>query len=128
MSVSGPFSELFAKHVLPAGVACYMPKAGATAILPDISHADFISLRRGLLSRTLKLLEPLMLGDVQPSFDDGLTAFMLTSIGPSENDTESRLSHWLSFLSLTIRTLGINAETEGIDEEEKEERRRHVKS
>lgn len=78
------------------------------------------------MSRTTRLLEPVMVGQAKPSFDDAVAAFMLTSIGASEDNTDAHLPHWLNFLFLTIRKLGLNTDDEALDDEEKEERRRCV--
>jgi hypothetical protein len=108
------------------GVACYMPKRDCSAILPNISHGEFISLRRHLLSRTLELLQPVMLAEVEPSFDDAVASFMLMAIGASDDENQHRLLHWSNFCKFIIRKLNLNIEPEGYDEEEKEERRRYA--
>jgi len=89
-----------------------------------MSHGQCIALRRGFLSKTMKLLQPVLLGDIEPTIDDAMTAFMLTSIGPSEDETESYLSQWLAFLKLTVKRLVLNVEPSDLNEEENEERRR----
>lgn len=107
------------------GIACYMPRDDRSPILPDISHSELVSLRRGLLSKTMKLLEPVILGgDAKPSLDDAITAFMLTNIGPSENETEALLTNWLSFHKFIIKDMGVGYQHEGMDEEDQEEWRR----
>ena len=91
-----------------------------------ISHGELVTLRRGFLSRTMELLEPVMLGRIRPSFDDAVTAFVLTTIGASEDSKDTHQLHWLSFLFLTVRKLELDTEDESLDEEEKEEHRRCV--
>lgn len=109
-----------------AGLACYVPSKDDLVSVLGISHGELVTLRRGFISRTMKLLEPVMLGEVKPSFDDAVTAFMLTAIGASEDSTDAHQPHWLSFLFLTVRKLGLDTEDETLDDEEKEEHRRYV--
>ncbi|CZR63737.1 uncharacterized protein PAC_13634 [Phialocephala subalpina] len=105
-------------------VACYMPTADNSPVLLEVSSGKLITARRTFLSQTLKLLQPVLVGEIDPTFDDAITFFMLSSIGASENDTHLRLPHWLSFMKYSLRKLSLYAEVEGLDEEEKEERRR----
>ena len=111
-----------------SGVACYMPKEDNSTILPSTSSSQFITMRRAFLSQTLKLLQPAMLGEFDPTFDDAITFFILSSIGASENDNHIRLPHWLSFMKYALRKLNLYAEVENLDEESREERRRFVYS
>lgn len=70
-----------------------MPKEERGPILPNVSHSELVTLRRGLLSRTMKLLEPVMLGGkAKPNLDDAITAFLLHNIGPSSQETYIILS------------------------------------
>ncbi|KAF8853852.1 hypothetical protein BDZ45DRAFT_706805 [Acephala macrosclerotiorum] len=103
-----------------------MPKSDNSAVLPEISSSKLITIRRAFLSQTLKLLQPVMVGELDPTFDDAITFFILTSIGASENDTHLRLPHWLSFMKYALRKLSLYTEVEGLggEEEEEKERRR----
>jgi hypothetical protein len=94
--------------------------------LVDAGKGRLVAIRRALLSQTLKLLEPIMIGGTEPVFDDALTAFMLITIGASENDMHPKLLHWLNLLNYWLRKLNLCAEREGLGEEEKEERRRYA--
>jgi hypothetical protein len=109
-----------------SGVACYMPKEDNSSVLPSVSSSQLVTLRRAFLSHTLKLLQPVMIGEIDPSFDDAITFFILSSIGASENDNHVRLPHWLSFMKYALRKLNLYTEIEGLDEETREERRRYV--
>lgn len=121
-----------------------MPREDRLPILPDISHSELVTLRRGFLSKTMKLLEPVMLGGVvKPNLDDAITAFLLHNIGPSENEfvasspelsttyksrTEALLTNWLSFQKFMIKDMGCHFRQEGMDEEDREEWRRYIPS
>ena len=106
------------------GVSCYMPKSNNTILLPGISRSRLVTFRRMLLSITLKLLQPVLLGDVDPSFDDAITVSTLTGIGSSDNDNHFQLPNWLQVMKHYLKKLNLCAEPVGFDEEEKEERRR----
>ncbi|RDW89167.1 hypothetical protein BP6252_01199 [Coleophoma cylindrospora] len=105
-------------------MACYMPNPDKSPILPEMSNGQFVALRRGFLSRTLRMIQPALLGDVEPSLDDGFTSYFLTSIGPSEDETESNMAQWLLFMKLNAKKLNLNIDVVDANEEEKEERRR----
>jgi hypothetical protein len=105
------------------GIAYYMPNSDKTVIIPG-RVGQLVALRRGLLSKTIKLLQLVLLGDSEPSLDDAITCFIVSSIGPSEDETETNLAQWLAFMKLNVTILVLNAEAENVDEEEKEERRR----
>lgn len=106
------------------GMACYMPNPDKSPIFPEMSNGQFVALRRGFLSRTLKMIQPALLGDVEPSLDDGFTSYFLTSIGPSEDETETNMAQWLAFMKLNAKKLDLNVDVVDANEEEKEERRR----
>lgn len=103
-----------------------MPKTQHSSLLPEVGNGKLVAIRRALLSQTLKLLEPVMIGGSEPAFDDAVTAFMLISIGAGENDTHIKLPHWLNLLNYCVKKLNLCAEPDGFGEEEKEERRRYV--
>jgi hypothetical protein len=92
-----------------------------------ISHGEFVSLRRHLLCRTLELLQPVMLAEVEPTFDDAIASFLLTSFGASDDEHHLRLLHWLNFCKFITRKVNLNIEPHGYNEEDKEERRRCVR-
>jgi hypothetical protein len=64
------------------GIAYYMPNSDKTVIIPG-RVGQLVALRRGLLSKTIKLLQLVLLGDSEPSLDDAITCFIVSSIGPS---------------------------------------------
>lgn len=103
-----------------------MPRSDRSSPIPIMSNSQLIALRRGLLAKTIKLLPPILITEVEPSFDDAITSFMLASIGPSEDVTDLHMQEWLTMLKLYVTKLALNVEFEGDDEEEKEERRRCV--
>jgi hypothetical protein len=108
------------------GLASYMPRHDGGAVLPMISHGEFISMRRLFLSQTLELIKPVMLGETEPTFDDAIVSVMLGSIGASNDENHLRLRHWTNFSKFIVRKLKLNIEPKGFDEEEKEERRRFL--
>lgn len=59
-------------------------------------------------------------------FDDALTAFMLTTIAPSEKSLESGLQYWLVFLNFVVQKLDLHKDDQGMDEDDREERRRYA--
>jgi hypothetical protein len=110
----------------PPGLACYVPKNDDLVSVLNTSHGELVTLRRAFISRAMRLLEPVMLGQTKLTFDDAVTAIMLCAIGASEDSTDKHQSQWLSFLFLAIRKLGPEIEGEGLHEEVNEEHRRFV--
>lgn len=108
------------------GLACYVPRNDDLVSVLNTSHGELVTLRRAFISRTMRLLEPVMLGQAKLTFDDAVTAIMLCSIGASEDSTDKHQSQWLSFTFLAIRKLGPEIEDEVSDEEVNEEHRRFV--
>lgn len=107
------------------GIACYTPNSDKIAIIPGMGQGQLVALRRRLLSKTVKLLQPVLLGNPEPSLDDAITCFIVSSIGPSEDETETNMVQWLAFMKLKVKISVLNIEAEN-DEEEKEERRRYA--
>ncbi|KAJ5627840.1 hypothetical protein N7490_010068 [Penicillium lividum] len=64
------------------------------------------------------------LGRANHVFDDALTAFMMTSISPSEQSLESSLHYWLAFLGFIVQELQLYKDSPILSEDDREERRR----
>jgi hypothetical protein len=103
-----------------------MPNADHSAILPGWSNGEIVVIRRRLLSEVINRFHQISLPDSEPSFDDAITSFMVTSIAPSENDVHSNLPYGLAFLKYLVKKLDLHREAPGLSDEEKEERRRLV--
>jgi hypothetical protein len=101
-----------------------MPPARRCAELLETSAAGLIGIRRNLLSELMKRFHKIILPESRLSLDDGITAFIVTSIGPSEEAIHSNLPCYLAFLKYVVRRLNLNSEVSGLSEETKEERRR----
>lgn len=101
-----------------------MPTEDDTLPLPHLGNGEFVTIRRALLALAFRLMQPVMTGKIEPSLDDTVTSFMLSSIGPSENNLGNQLPQWLNFMKLSVKTLNLCAEPVNFDIEEKEERRR----
>ncbi|KUL89829.1 hypothetical protein ZTR_02723 [Talaromyces verruculosus] len=83
-----------------------------------------MALRRNLFEELIREFHPRTLPDSHHTFDDALTAFMITSIGPSEKSVESSLQYWLMFLEFIVQKLDLRMDAPHLGEEDKEERRR----
>lgn len=101
-----------------------MPTAQRCAELLGTSAGGFIGIRRSLLSELMKGFHKITLPDLPLSFDDGITSFIITSIGPSEEAIHSNLPYYVAFLKYIVKKLNLNIEIPELPEEEKEERRR----
>lgn len=122
-------SSWLAKHStyeFPPGLACFMPAAKHQNILSECNRPEIVGIRRRLLTELVKLYHPVTLPHNEPSLDDGITAFMLTMISPSEQSIHSTVPFWVAFLKFIVQKLDLNVETESSDQEEKEERRRYL--
>lgn len=104
-----------------------MPTEEDSPALPSLSRGEFVTIRRTLLAMSLRMMEPVLLGKVEPTLDDAITTFMLVSIGPSENNLGEQLPQWLNFNKFVVKTLNLSVEPECLDDEEREERRRYVR-
>ena len=101
-----------------------MPHAQRCAELLETSSSGLVGIRRGLLSELMKRFHNITLPDSPSSLDDGITSYIVTSIGPSEGAIHSSLPYYLAFLKYIVKKLNLNIEISGLPEEEKEERRR----
>lgn len=103
----------------------FMPRLDRGPILPERNLNEHTALRRNLFEELIRLFHPRTLPDSHHTFDDALTAFMITSIGPSEKSVESSLQYWLMFLKFIVQKLDLRIDTSHLGEEDKEERRRY---
>lgn len=103
-----------------------MPTARHQVSLSETIQIEIVRLRHQLLAELVRIFRPDSLSHKEPSLDDGITAFMLTMIGPSDQSIHSNVPFWVSYLKYTVQKLRLNIETESMDREEKEERRRCV--
>lgn len=103
-----------------------MPTARRCAELLDTTAGGVIGVRRNLLSELIKRFRKIVLHESHLSLDDGITAFLITSIGPNEEAIHSNLPYYLAFLKYVVKRLNLNIEAPELSEEEKEERRRCV--
>jgi xylanolytic transcriptional activator XlnR len=101
-----------------------MPTARRCTELLETNAAGFVGIRRILLSKLVKRFHKIILPESQLSLDDGITAFLITSIGPSEEAIHSNLPYYLAFLKYVIKRLNLNMDTPELSEETREERRR----
>ena len=110
---------------ISTGVSCYMPTATGTSILPNLNHGQFTCLRRKILSQVVQLMRPVLLAEVEPTFDDAITISLLVTIGICEDETYSYFPQWLAFFKFLVRKMNLCIEPDEFDEESKEERRRY---
>lgn len=101
-----------------------MPTQLGKMPLAHLNHGEKARMKNSLQSGALKLLGPVFLAEIEPSFDDAVAAFLLCSIATSDNEKHGYLPQWLSHLKFMVKQLNLNVEPEGFDEESKEERRR----
>jgi hypothetical protein len=101
-----------------------MPTTYRCAELLETSAAGFIGIRRSLLSKLMTRFHQIILPESRLSIDDGITACLITSIGPSEEAIHSNLPYYVAFLKYVVKRLNLNIEATGLSEEAKEERRR----
>ncbi|KAJ5727741.1 NmrA-like family protein [Penicillium malachiteum] len=104
-------------------VACFMP-SDESSTLPESTSKERTALGRYLFDKLTSFLHPRTLPDAKHVFDDALTAFIMTSISPSEQSVESSLHYWLAFLKFVVQELQVYKALSELTEDEREERRR----
>jgi hypothetical protein len=102
-----------------------MPRLDYSPVLQGRSLNEHTALRRNLFEELVRQFHPRTLPDSHHTFDDALTAFMITSIAPSEKSVESSLQYWLIFLKFIVQKLNLHMDIPHLGEEDKEERRRY---
>uniref|UniRef100_A0A093V8Y3 Xylanolytic transcriptional activator xlnR n=1 Tax=Talaromyces marneffei PM1 TaxID=1077442 RepID=A0A093V8Y3_TALMA len=107
-----------------SGSAMFMPRVDRSPVLPGRSLNEHTALRRNLFAELIRQFHPRTLPDFHHTFDDALTAFVITSIGPSEKSVESSLQYWLTFLKFIVQKLDLHMDVPHLCEDDKEERRR----
>ncbi|KAJ5937822.1 hypothetical protein N7454_004164 [Penicillium verhagenii] len=105
------------------GVACFMPSDESSA-LPESSSKERAALGRYLFDKLIHYFHPRTLPGADHVFDDALTAFIMTSISPSEQSVESSLHYWLAFLGFIVQELQLYKDSPILSEDDREERRR----
>lgn len=108
------------------GVACFMPPAEQSLYASERSVNERMAQGRYLLDRLIQHFHPRTLPDTNHVLDDALTAFIMTSIAPSERSVESSLQYWLIFLKFVVQKLELHKDVPDLSEDDKEERRRFV--
>lgn len=103
----------------------FMPRLDRGPVLPGRSPNEHTALRRNLFEELTRQFHPRTLPDSHHTFDDALTAFMITNIGPSDKSVESSLQYWLMFLKFIVQKLGLYTDAPDLGDEDKEERRRY---
>ncbi|EEA26285.1 hypothetical protein PMAA_073610 [Talaromyces marneffei ATCC 18224] len=102
----------------------FMPRVDRSPVLPGRSLNEHTALRRNLFAELIRQFHPRTLPDFHHTFDDALTVFVITSIGPSEKSVESSLQYWLTFLKFIVQKLDLHMDVPHLCEDDKEERRR----
>ncbi|KAI2841516.1 transcriptional regulator family: Fungal Specific TF [Aspergillus niger] len=105
-------------------VACFMPPAEQSLYASERSVNERMAQGRYLLDRLIQHFHPRTLPDTNHVLDDALTAFIMTSIAPSERSVESSLQYWLIFLKFVVQKLELHKDVPDLSEDDKEERRR----
>ncbi|PWY91683.1 hypothetical protein BO94DRAFT_461610 [Aspergillus sclerotioniger CBS 115572] len=106
------------------GVACFMPSADQPPISTGQRAKERTAQGRYLFNQLIHYFHPRTLPDTDHVFDDALTAFIMTSIAPSERSVESSLHYWLIFLKFIVQKLHLHREVPDLSEDDKQERRR----
>ncbi|KAJ5959870.1 uncharacterized protein N7479_007020 [Penicillium vulpinum] len=99
-------------------------------LAPDVSERttkERAALGRYLFDKLIYHFHPRTLPDANHVFDDALTAFLMTSISPSEKSVESTLHYWLTFLVSIVQEQQLHKDAPNLSEDEKEERRRSTR-
>ncbi|KAJ5658345.1 uncharacterized protein N7484_001994 [Penicillium longicatenatum] len=104
-------------------VACFMPSDESSA-LPESTSKERAALGRYLFDKLTYYFHPRTLPGANHVFDDALTAFIMTSISPSEQSVESSLHYWLAFLKFIVQELQLYKDSPILSEDDREERRR----
>ncbi|KAJ5097385.1 hypothetical protein N7456_008106 [Penicillium angulare] len=102
-----------------------MPSDESSA-LPETTSKERGALGRYLFDQLCQHFHPKTLPDTANVFDDAITAYIMTSIPPSEQSVESSLHYWLAFLKFIVQDLQLHKDSPELSEDDREERRRHV--
>lgn len=97
--------------------------------LPESTSRERAALGRYLFAKLNHHFQARAVPDATHVFDDAITAFIMTSIPPSEQSVESGLHYWLSFLGFVVQQLQLHHDSShlsDLSEDDKEERRRYV--
>ncbi|BCS04224.1 Zn(II)2Cys6 transcription factor [Aspergillus luchuensis] len=105
-------------------VACFMPPAEQSLYVSERTVNERMAQGRYLLDKLIQHFHPRTLPDTNHVFDDALTAFIMTSIAPSERSVESSLQYWLIFLRFVVQKLELHKDVPDLSQDDKEERRR----
>lgn len=103
-----------------------MPTASRERILPELNHGQLVCLRRRLFARAIHLMQPILLAEVEPTFDNLVTLSNLVVISISEDENHAFFTQWLTMLKCFVSKNRLCKEMDSLDEEAKEERRRYV--
>ena len=130
------FNLMYAYGLLPSndpsailhatGVACFMPPAEQSLYVLERTVNERMAQGRYLLDKLIQQFHPRTLPDTNHVLDDALTAFIMTSIAPSERSVESSLQYWLIFLRFVVQKLELHKDVPDLSQDDKEERRRFV--
>lgn len=101
-----------------------MPSDESSA-LPESTSKERAALGRYLFDKLSHYFHPRTLPGANHVFDDALTAFVMTSISPSEQSVESSLHYWLAFLKFIVQELQLYKDSPILSEDDREERRRY---
>ncbi|KAJ5291303.1 hypothetical protein N7478_000554 [Penicillium angulare] len=102
-----------------------MPSDESSA-LPETTSKERAALGRYLFDQLCQHFHPRTLPHTTNVFDDAITAYIMTSIPPSEQSVESSLHYWLAFLKFIVQDLQLHKDSPKLSEDDREERRRHV--
>ncbi|RHZ53919.1 ankyrin repeat domain-containing protein [Aspergillus thermomutatus] len=112
---------LLARAAEPS-VACFMPRADQAPVIPGRGSNELIALRQYLFDELIRNFHPRTLPDSHQVFDDAVTAFIITSIAPSEKPVESSLQYSLTFLTFIVQKLNLHIDAPELSMEDREER------
>ena len=100
------------------GILCYMPDLSHTDV--GVHAAQLVSLRRHLISELMKWVHKINSYHADLTFDNVLTAFIVASIGPTEEGVHSQLRYWLSFIKYAVKKSNICVESSELIQEDRE--------
>jgi hypothetical protein len=98
-----------------------MPSQSNEPLVSYISRAEFLALRRGLVSRAVQMFDDQTSSDPNVSIDYAIASFMLTMIGPSDQSVHANVPRWVAMLKFTIQKLQLAGGHQSLHGEEAEE-------
>jgi hypothetical protein len=104
-----------------AALACFMPSQSDEPLVTYISRAEFLALRRGLVSRAVQMFDDQTSSDSKVSIDYAMASFMLTMIGPSDSSVHASVPRWVAMLKFTMQKLQLAMAYQNLHGEEAEE-------